>query len=102
MASSMVVELHPIRHEFGDFSDCLIAPQSQLLVFDASPKSLDKHVVHPAAFAVHADFNPILFDLSHPFRTRKLRSLIGIKYLGFTAGPLKRSLESSEAKPSVH
>jgi hypothetical protein len=50
MVSAMVVELHPVGYQLGDFSYGLIAPKPQFLVFDASPEALDKHVVHPAAF----------------------------------------------------
>ncbi len=57
MVSAMVVELHPVGYQLGDFSYGLIAPKPQFLVFDASPEALDKHVVHPAAFPVHADFS---------------------------------------------
>lgn len=48
VASAVVVELHPFRDQVGDFLDGLITPQPQLLVFHASPKSLDKHVVQKA------------------------------------------------------
>ena len=72
MASSMVVELHPIGYELGDFSDGLVTPKSQLLIFDTSPEALDKHVVHPASFAVHADFNVLTFDGLDPIWTREL------------------------------
>ena len=72
MVSAMVVELHPVGYQLGDFSYGLIAPKPQFLVFDASPEALDKHVVHPAAFPVHADFNTVSFDRLYPFRTREL------------------------------
>ena len=72
MVSAMVVELHPVGYQLGDFSYGLIALKPQLLVFDASPEALDKHVVHPAAFPVHADFNTVSFDRLYPFRAREL------------------------------
>ena len=74
----MVVELHPIGHQLGDFSYGLVAPKSQLLLLDASPEALDKYVVHPAAFAIHAHLNSVSFDRLYPFRARKLRALISI------------------------
>ena len=98
----MVVELHPIRHELRGFAHRLVAPKSQLLVFDASPEALDKHVVLPATFTVHPDLNTVPFDCLYPFRTRKLRALICIKNLGLAARPLKSPLESSDTKFSVH
>jgi hypothetical protein len=72
MVSAMVVELHPVGYQLGDFSHGLIAPKPQFLVFDASPEALDKQVVHPAALPVHADFNTVSFDRFYPFRTREL------------------------------
>jgi hypothetical protein len=97
----MVVESQPIRHELRGFAHRLVAPKFQLLVFDASPEALDKHVVHPATFAVHPDLNTVPFDRLYPFRTRKLRALICIKKLGLAARPLKRPLESSDTKFSA-
>ena len=35
--------------------DAVVGAQIHLLVFDAAPEPLDKHVVAPGAFAVHAD-----------------------------------------------
>ena len=98
----MIIESHPIRHELRGFAHRLVAPKSQFLVFDASPEARDKHVVHPATFAVHPDLNTVPFDRLYPFRTRKLRALICIKNLGLAARPLKRPLESSDTKVSVH
>ena len=63
MVSAMVVELHPVGYQLGDFSYGLIAPKPQFLVFDASPEALDKHVVHPAG--------PALFDSHQRFRIGK-------------------------------
>ena len=86
VAPAMVVESQPIRHELRGFAHRLVAPKSQFLVFDASPEALDKHVVHPATFAVHPDLNTVPFDRLYPFRTRKLRALICIK-IPWACGP---------------
>ena len=59
VASAVVIELHLFGHQLRDFSNSFIAPQPQLLVFYASPKTLDKHVIHPATFPVHAHFNTV-------------------------------------------
>ncbi len=102
MTSAMVVKLHPFSYQPGHVMHGLVGPEPELFVFDAPPKPLDKHVVHPATFAVHADFDVLFFDGFDPVRIRELRALVGIKNPGLAARPLKRSLEGPKAKRGVH
>jgi hypothetical protein len=36
--------------------------QIHLLIFDALPEPLDKHIVAPTAFPVHADLDAVVFQ----------------------------------------
>ena len=49
MVSVMVVGLHLVRYQKGDFSYRLIAPMPPFLEFGALQGGLRKQVTHPAA-----------------------------------------------------
>ena len=59
-----------------------IGPQVHLLVFDCSPQALDKNIVPPGAFAIHADLDPVLHQKTGEGGTGKLGALIGVEDLG--------------------
>ena len=57
MSPVLVVE----RHLFSDALLCLrngaIGLEINPFVLQTAPETLDKHIVHPAALAIHADLN---------------------------------------------
>ena len=63
-------------------ADGVIRVQIDLLVFDTFPESLHEHVIPPAAFAVHADLNPLIFQESCELLAGELTPLVGIEDLG--------------------
>src|ERR1700730_2340793 len=56
-----------------------VGPQIHLLVFDAAPQALDKHVVPPSSFTVHADRNAVAGQHTGEGRASELRTLVGIE-----------------------
>jgi hypothetical protein len=48
------------------------------LVFHAFPQSLDKHIVDPAAFAVHADPDAVALNQADELPAGKLAALISV------------------------
>jgi hypothetical protein len=50
-----IVEIEVACNRAAGFANALICPQIHLLVFDASPQTLDEHVAAPSALAIHAD-----------------------------------------------
>src|SRR5215471_12027424 len=60
-------------------ADAVIGSQVDLLVFDAAPQPLDKDVVAPSSFAVHADCNVIVGERAGEGRASELRSLVGVE-----------------------
>src|SRR5262249_40281017 len=56
-------------------TDAVVGPQIHLLVFDAAPEALEKHVVAPRAPAVHADRNLVLDQDVGEGGTRELAAL---------------------------
>jgi hypothetical protein len=53
--------------------------QVNLFIFDRFPQPLDKHVVAPAAFAIHADGDAVILEQLCKFQAGKLTALIGIE-----------------------
>ncbi len=47
------------------------------------PKPFYENIVHGAAFAVHTDFNILIFQNFCKFQTRVLSALICVKYAGY-------------------
>jgi hypothetical protein len=64
-------------------ADAVIGSQIDLLVFDAAPQPLDKDVVGPSSFAVHADCNLIVGERAGEGRASELRSLVGVEDIWF-------------------
>ena len=52
-----------------------------VFILHAFPEPFDEHVVHPAALAVHADFDIVLFENVREIIRGKLAPLVGIEYL---------------------
>jgi hypothetical protein len=61
--------------------DSVVGPQIHLLVFDAAPEALDKHIVAPSPIAIHADGDAILAQDAGEVVTGELAALIGVEDL---------------------
>ena len=59
----------------------VVGVQIHLLVFDAFPESLHKHVVAPAAFPVHADLDAVVSQKPRELLAGELAPLIDIEDL---------------------
>jgi hypothetical protein len=76
--------------------------QVDFFVLRAAPEALDEDVVHPAAFAIHADAH-IKFDQpAGPFRRGELAALVGVEDLGNVAGVGQGGVESAETQADLH
>ena len=62
-------------------ADGLIGVQLHLLVFDALPKPLDKHIVAPTTFPVHADLDAVVFQQPREVQADELTRFIGVEDL---------------------
>ena len=102
MRSPRVVACHPAfealfqRVHRGLFLDV------DVLVFEAPPQPLDEHVVHPAPFAIHADFHAPLGEPARPFCAGELAALIRVKDLRHALRLRLGSLQREQAKRGVH
>jgi hypothetical protein len=57
MWSLGIVEIEVAADAAGGFANALVGSRTHFLIFDASPQMLiiNKHIVTPSAFAIHAD-----------------------------------------------
>jgi hypothetical protein len=56
-----------------------VGPQIYLLVFDCPPQALDKDIVPPGAFPIHADLDPVLHQKAGEGGAGELRALIAVE-----------------------
>ena len=74
------VEISP--QPSSELSDRVVGVEVNMLILDRSPKSFDKHVVHPSAFTIHADLNAVGLQDAGEGIACELTALIGVEYLG--------------------
>ena len=61
--------------------DTGVGPQVDFFIFDRLPEPLNKDIVAPSAFAVHADFDVVLVQDCDEGITGELAALVGVEYL---------------------
>src|SRR6516162_9669581 len=83
MRSVAIVKVEVAIDRGAGVADAVIGSQVDLLVFDAAPQPLDKDVVAPSSFAVHADCNVIVSERAGEGRASELRSLVGVEDIWF-------------------
>ena len=81
MFPPLVVELHPTSDAFAGLGDGVVGGEIDFLVFQATPEPFDEHVVHPAAFAIHADADIGVFERLREVLAGELASLVGVEDL---------------------
>src|SRR5438094_10379667 len=82
MRAPAIVEIE-IRGELDSrLGHAVVRVQINVLVFDRFPQPLDKHVVAPAALAIHADTDALTLQHTEEVAAGELAALIGIHDLG--------------------
>src|SRR6201987_6301416 len=83
------------------FPDALVSSQIHLLVFDASPQTLNKHVVSPSPLAIHTDrYFPVGKDTGER-RAGELAALICVED-GRLPGTRQCIFKGSNAEHGFH
>src|SRR5262245_26932396 len=82
MLALVVVEAEPGANTSLGLDKGRTGVKVHLLVFEASPQSLDEDVVHAAALAIHADRDPVALQGAGEVVAGKLAALVGIEDLG--------------------
>jgi hypothetical protein len=77
--SGLVIECQVACESLWRGAACLVGIEVHLLVFDALPEPLDKHMVAPTAFPVHADRDAVVFQESGELLAGELAPLIGVE-----------------------
>src|SRR6201997_2594935 len=74
-----IVEVEIASNGAAGFTDALVSSQIHLLVFDASPQTLNEHVVSPSPLAIHIDrYSPVGKDTGER-RAGELAALICVE-----------------------
>src|SRR5215470_9087444 len=74
-----IVEVEIASDGAAGFANAVIGPQIHLLVFDASPQTLNEHVVTPSALAIHADRYSPVGKRAGERRAGELAALVGVE-----------------------
>ena len=61
-----------------------MSAEIDLLIFDGPPKPLDKNIIAPSSFSIHADRDVMFVWQVCKGKTGKLAALIGIEHLGLS------------------
>ena len=102
MGTPVIVALKPLFQPGTQFDDGGVFKEVDVLIFYAAPESLDEDVVHPAAFAVHANFDPQILQTTGLLCRGELATLIRIEDLGNLAGVGQSFVESLQAQACFH
>jgi hypothetical protein len=76
-----VVEPEVVPNPGSRLRHRLAGPQIDGFIFDAASEALDKHIVQPAALAVHADLDPCGFQNACEGLVGELGALVGVEDL---------------------
>lgn len=77
--SPLVVEGDIISDRLSGLGHCAIGLEVDLIILDGSPEAFHKYIVPPAPFAIHADADIVLFELTGKGLTGELAPLVGIE-----------------------
>src|SRR6516162_477689 len=97
MLTLLIVEIEPGANTGFGLGHTRIGVEVDLLVFEASPQSLDEDVVHAPALAVHADHDPVVLQGAGEVVAGELAALVGIEDVG-PAVARERRLERLDTK----
>ena len=75
----VIVEVDPSTNPVPSVTSTREGVQVDALVFEGSPKPLNKDVVEEAPLAVHGDADPGLLQAVRPRPRRELAALVGIE-----------------------
>ncbi len=79
MPPVLIVEHQPVADALFGLGRTIIGFEIDLLMFQSAPEALDKHIVHPASLAIHADLDVRVFGHISEVLTGELAALVGVK-----------------------
>jgi len=101
MRPSSIVKLEVVANLQFCLAGGFISMKINMLILDGSAESLDKYIIPPSAFAIHADSNPVVCEEFGKSQAGELAALIGVHDHRFTVF-FDRFFERVQAKTGVH
>ena len=101
MRAALIVEREVLSDARARIADAVVGMQVDLLVLDRLPQPLDKHVVAPAAFAIHADADAARLERAGERQTGELAALVGVEDLGLAVA-IKGFFQRLDAEIGIH
>ena len=84
MWAQVIVKAQIAAKGFSCSADAVIGFAINFFILDRPPQPLDKNIVAPCAFSVHADLDACLFQHVGKGRRRELAALVRIEYFRFS------------------
>ena len=78
MRAAAVIEIEIPGQLLSGGGNSVVSMQIDFFVFHRFPEAFDEHVIAPAALAIHADPDTVLFKRSDENRTGELAALVGV------------------------
>jgi hypothetical protein len=79
MLPLLIIEHRPVADALFGLGHTIIGFEIALLMSQAAPEALDKHIVHPASLAIHVDFDVMVFEYIREILAGKLTTLVTVK-----------------------
>ena len=79
MRTPFIIAFKPLSYACAEIDHGGVFVKVNLFILEASPEPLNEDVVHPATFAIHADFNVQVYQSTCPVLRGELTPLISIK-----------------------
>ena len=86
MPPVLIVEHQPVADALFGLGRTIIGFEIDLLMFQSAPEALDKHIVHPASLAIHADLDVMVFEYIREILAGKLTTLVTVKDIRCAVG----------------
>ena len=79
MPPGLIVEHQSVADALFGLGHTIIGFEIDLLMFQAAPEALDKHIVHPASLAIDADLDVMVYEYICEILAGKLTTLVTVK-----------------------
>ena len=78
---ALIEKIAPRLDSSLSYSHTIVSLQIHLLIFQATPPAFNKHIIHPAAFAIHTNLDAMRIEHIGGRLTGELATLITVENL---------------------
>src|SRR5476651_606777 len=100
MRPCVVIMLYPFPNLLACLQAVIEGVEINTFIFEGTPKAFNEHIIHPAAFAIHGDFNIPGFEQGGELIGCKLATLVSVKDVRL-AVTMESFFQRLRAKPRV-